>query len=79
MAELLHPSLRAFIEKVFASPVIDVYGTMETENIAFECHYHTGYHIAVDSVVMEFLKEGKPVDAGEEGEIVCTVLHNISV
>lgn len=78
-SELLHFTLRAFIEKEFATKVIDVYGTMETENIAYECHEHTGYHITIDSVIVEFVKEGIPVDIGEEGEMVCTVLHNYTM
>ena len=78
-SELLHPALRRHIEEAFESPVIDVYGTMETENIAYECSEHTGYHIAVDSVVLEIVKDGKPADPGEAGQIVCTVLDNYTM
>jgi phenylacetate-CoA ligase len=78
-SELLHPTLRRHIEEAFESPVIDVYGTMETENIAYECSERKGYHIAVDSVVLEIVKNGKPVGPGEAGEIVCTVLDNYTM
>ena len=78
-SELLHPALRRHIEEVFESKVLDVYGTMETENIAYECSAHTGYHIAIDSVVLEIVKDGKQTDPGEEGEIVCTVLDNYTM
>ncbi len=78
-SELLHPALRRHIEEVFESPVIDVYGTMETENIAYECREHTGYHIAIDSVVLEIVKDGRLAGPGEAGEIVCTVLDNYTM
>jgi phenylacetate-coenzyme A ligase PaaK-like adenylate-forming protein len=77
-SETLTPSLRQTIEKVFKAPVIDVYGSLETENIAYECLRHEGYHIAADCVIMEFLKDGQAVGPGEEGEIVCTVLDNLT-
>ncbi len=78
-SELLHPALRRHIEEAFESPVIDVYGTMETENIAYECREHRGYHIAVDSVVLEIVKDGKLAGPGEAGEIVCTVFDNYTM
>lgn len=75
-SELLSEPLRRQIEKAFGAEVIDVYGTFETENIAYECAKHEGYHIASDCVIMEFIKDGKKVGPDEEGEIVCTVLDN---
>ncbi|MDA8164094.1 MAG: hypothetical protein M0017_03535, partial [Desulfobacteraceae bacterium] len=55
------------------------YGPMETENIAYECGHHQGYHITLDAVIMEFIRDGRPVGPGEEGEIVCTVLNNYTM
>jgi phenylacetate-CoA ligase len=78
-SELLAGAIRKKIETVFQSRVLDVYGTFETDNIAYECDRHSGYHIASDCVVMEFLRDGKRVRPGEEGEIVCTVLDNFAM
>lgn len=78
-SELLLPEVRENIEKVFNAPIIDIYGTWETDNVAYECKYRRGYHIAMDSVLMEFLNDGSPVNPGEEGEIVVTVLNNFSM
>ncbi len=75
-SELLTSQMRQVIERGFRGSVIDIYGTFETDNIAYECNRHQGYHIAEDSVVMEFVQDGKPVGPGESGEIVCTVLDN---
>ena len=77
-SEMLSTSSRRRIESAFQTEVIDIYGTFETENIAYECQKHNGYHMAVDCVIMEFIKNGRPVKAGEEGEIVCTVLDNLA-
>ena len=41
--------------------------------------HHNGYHVAIDSVIMEFLKDNKPVKPGGEGEIVVTVLNNFAM
>ncbi|RJP84784.1 MAG: phenylacetate--CoA ligase family protein [Desulfobacteraceae bacterium] len=77
-SEMLNDNSRRKIETAFQAEVIDVYGTFETENIAYECRKHNGYHMAVDCVIMEFLKDGIPVKPGEEGEIICTVLDNFT-
>jgi phenylacetate-CoA ligase len=73
---LLLPDTRALVEQAFGTGVIDIFGTFETDNIAFQCAARGGYHIATDSVVLEIVRDGKPVPAGEEGEIVVTVLRN---
>ena len=75
-SELLTPDTRAVIEQAFGTGPIDVYGTFETDNIAWQCAARADYHIATDCVVLEVVKDGKPVPPGEDGEIVVTVLHN---
>jgi phenylacetate-CoA ligase len=75
-SELLTSDTRALLEQQFGVRILDVFGTYETDNIAFECAAHRGYHIATDCVVLEIVRDGKPVPAGEEGEIVVTVLPN---
>jgi phenylacetate-CoA ligase len=74
---LLHP-VRKFISETFHADVIDIYGTYEIDNVAYECREHRGFHIAIDHVVMEFIHDGVPVAARKEGEIVCTVLDNFT-
>jgi phenylacetate-CoA ligase len=75
-SELLTPDTRALLEQQFAAPVLDVFGTFETDNIAFQCAARSGYHIASDCAVIEIVRDGKPVPTGEQGEIVVTVLAN---
>lgn len=75
-AEILHGSTRKLISRVFEAEVFDNYGCNEFALLAWECREHSGYHMNVDSVIMEFLDDGEPVAPGEHGEIVCTSLTN---
>jgi phenylacetate-CoA ligase len=78
-SELLTENMRLNIEKAFGAKVIDIYGTYETDNIAYECRAQNGYHIAMDCVIMEFICEGAEAKPFEEGEIVVTVLNNFAM
>ncbi|MGZ8463397.1 MAG: phenylacetate--CoA ligase family protein [Candidatus Deferrimicrobiaceae bacterium] len=75
-SELLTRGTRALLEQAFRAPVIDVFGTFETDNIAYQCPAGGGYHVATDCVVLEIVRDGKPAPPGAEGEIVVTVLAN---
>lgn len=79
-SELLTSESRNLIERTFGAPLIDVFGTWETGNIAYECDRHQGYHFAIDCVRLELIKQdGKPAGEHEVGEIVCTALDNFAM
>lgn len=78
-AELLTDSIRKKIESGFESEVFDRYGAVEFGAFAWECHRHDGYHIDVEDVIVEYLKDGEPVAPGEKGEIVVTGLSNFAM
>jgi phenylacetate-CoA ligase len=73
---LMLPDTRALIARAFGISATDIFGTFESDNTAFECAVHNGYHIASDSVILEIVQDGKPVRIGEAGELVVTVLGN---
>ncbi len=75
-SELLTPDTRALLEPAFGTSAIDIFGSFETDNIAWQCAARDGYHIATDCVVLEIVRDGQPVPLGDEGEIVVTVLRN---
>jgi phenylacetate-CoA ligase len=75
-SELLTADTSDLLAQAFGTPPIDIFGTFETDNIAWQCRARDGYHIATDCAVLEIVRDGRPVPAGEEGEIVVTVLHN---
>ncbi|HKZ95121.1 MAG TPA: AMP-binding protein [Candidatus Bathyarchaeia archaeon] len=77
MGETLSSRCRALMGSAFEARTFDSYGCTETGDIAWECpDEHAGYHINIDSVIVEFINEGESVAPGEEGEIVLTYLFN---
>ncbi|RLG17486.1 hypothetical protein DRN62_01110 [Nanoarchaeota archaeon] len=74
-AEILTEKMRRTIEDVFKAPVYDQYGSTEFIRMAWECKERMGYHIDADAVIMEFLKDGEPVEE-ERGSVVITGLVN---
>ena len=78
-AEVLVSGDRELISSIFQSKVIDYYCCSEFGIMAWECKRHSGYHINVDNVMMEFIKNGTPALPGEESEIVITGLNNYAM
>ncbi len=71
---------RQMLSSVFQAKVIDIYASEEAGSvIAWECPCCSDYHINTDTLIVEFLKDGKPAGPGEEGEVVITNLHNYSM
>ncbi len=75
-AEMLDPERRALIEEVFGCLVLNRYGSRETSVIASQCEEAQGLHICWETLHLEFLRDEKPVAAGEPGKIVITDLMN---
>ncbi|MBL4574587.1 MAG: phenylacetate--CoA ligase family protein, partial [Opitutaceae bacterium] len=75
-AEKLHDYQRTLIENVFQTKVFNTYGCREFMLIAAECEQHEGLHVTMDNLLVEILKDGKPAQPGETGEVVITDLHN---
>ncbi|WP_417522102.1 phenylacetate--CoA ligase family protein, partial [Marinobacter sp.] len=71
---------RATIEKAFDCQVTNRYGCEEVGLIACECDQHSGMHINVPHVYVEFLDgNNNPVAPGEPGKIVVTDLNNFAM
>lgn len=76
-AEKLYDFQRALIERVFAAPVFETYGSREFTLIGAECDRHQGLHLTQENLLVEVLDdEGQPARPGEEGDIVITDLTN---
>lgn len=78
VGEILDGTTRAYLRSVFESNVSDLYGSLEFGSMAWECMEHSGYHIDIDNVVMEFVKDGVPAPS-ERGEILVTGLLNYAM
>ena len=79
IGEMLFDYQRQAIRQAFGCEVFDSYGTRETGPIAHQCPGHAGYHIFAESLVLEFIKEGKAVPEGEMGKTVVTDLINYAM
>jgi len=77
-AQTLNEDTRKIIEQAFQTKLYDKYGSREFSGIAYECRHGEGYHIMAESYIVEVVKDGKPVQPGELGEIVITDLNNYS-
>jgi len=73
-AEVLYPHQREMIEAVFGCPVISEYGCTEVCTIAFQCP-ESGMHLTSENVLVEFVKDGKPVEPGQMASIIVTHLN----
>lgn len=76
-SEMLFPGQRRVLEAAFATPVHDQYGCNEVNLVTCECSAHDGWHVAMETSVVEILDEqDNPVTDGEVGRIVGTGLDN---
>jgi phenylacetate-CoA ligase len=78
-AEQLSPHTRRRIEDAFGCPVIDFYGAVECNLIAWQCLRCGIYHTCDDSVIVEVVRGGRPAQPGEDGEVVITALHSYAM
>lgn len=76
-AEKLHAFQRELIEQVFQAPVFETYGSREFMLIGAECPQHSGLHLTMENLLVEILDDdGRPTQAGHEGQVVITDLTN---
>jgi phenylacetate-CoA ligase len=78
-AEMLQESERETIEKALGCRVFNRYGCREVGLIASECEYHQGMHINAESLIVEFVRDGKTCSPGEQGDVVITDLLNFGM
>ncbi|MFQ5669707.1 MAG: phenylacetate--CoA ligase family protein [Acidobacteriota bacterium] len=77
-AEILTDHQRDLLAEVFHCQVLDFYGCGEVHGLASECEQGT-LHVADEHVILELAEEGRPVSAGQSGEVLLTDLDNLSM
>jgi phenylacetate-CoA ligase len=75
-AQTLSHRSREIIERTFGCRVFDKYGAREFSGIAYECDQHDGYHVVAENYIVEIMRDGRPVQPGEIGEVFVTDLNN---
>ena len=79
-AEVLFDFQRELIEDTFDCKVFNQYGLNDGGISAFECEMHKGLHVDMIRSIMEVTDEnGKQLEAGKEGHILATSLHNYAM
>jgi phenylacetate-CoA ligase len=73
--EVTFPWQRHLIEKVLQVPCFESYGVQEAGAIAYECTRRT-WHTCAESVIVEYICDGRPARTGELAEIVVTGLKS---
>jgi len=75
-AEVLSPEGRILVEEVFRAPIFNRYGCREVSVIASECEAHSGMHVMSEGLLVEIVRQNRPVSDGDVGEILVTDLLN---
>jgi len=78
-AEAVLPADRAVLSRAFGPHVFETYGSRETMLLAAECEAHDGMHLSEENLLVEVARQGKPVGAGETGDVLVTDLHNFGM
>jgi phenylacetate-CoA ligase len=70
-------SLRKQLEELWGCDVYDLYGTNEMGGAGFECGHKNGVHVMEDCIFLELedVETGQPLEEGETGNMVVTILH----
>lgn len=77
--EYLSSQVRELLEDTFKVRVTDIYACNEAGDIAWQCKKGRLYHINADNCIVEILKDGKPAEKGQTGEVVITNLNRHSM
>ncbi len=71
---------RDMIRRAFGARIVDIYASEEAGSVmAWECPECEGYHLCLDTVVVESLRDGRPARPGEDAEVVVTNLSNFTM
>ena len=73
--EAATPAMRLRIRETFAAPLCETYASHECPLMAWECRHSGDLHTCDDGVLVEVLRDGRPAEPGERGEVVVTNLH----
>lgn len=79
VSDFLDEESREYINSTFKNEIIDLYGAAESGCISWQCKYCKDYHINTDTVIVEFIKNGRPALPGEHGKIIITNLYSYAM
>jgi phenylacetate-CoA ligase len=74
--ECLGDERREALGEALDAPVYEAYRTRELGEIAHECEERNGLHVSMERAAIEFVRDGRVVPDGEDGEMFVTPLDN---
>lgn len=77
--EQCRPEMMERIECGFGAPIVETYGSHEFVFLALKPPGTKEYGVCGSSVIVEVLRDGRPVSPGQSGEIVVTGLHSFAM
>jgi phenylacetate-CoA ligase len=77
--QTLTSDMRRAITDGLGCEVFDEYGTGELGGVAAECEAHDGLHVLAEGFVVELVKDGRPAQPGEVGEVIVTDLASFGL
>ncbi len=78
-SDLVTPVMRRQMSEAFRAPVYELYDAYEVNVVAWQCPDHGALHTADACAVVEVVREGRPAEPGERGEVVLTALHSLAM
>jgi len=72
--EMLTEPVRRRIASAFGARVYNTYASEEFRLIGWECRESGAFHLCNTHLIVEVLKDGRPAEPGERGELVATNL-----
>ncbi|MSR14000.1 MAG: hypothetical protein EXR86_05420 [Gammaproteobacteria bacterium] len=80
VGEVVPAELTQLVSEIPRCRLRDLYGSVETGVIAIQCPRCSGYHLADQHLVLEFLDEhGAPASPGQQARVVVTPLFNFAM
>lgn len=77
--EKIYQDEKKRLNKVFATPVYELYSATDAGTIGCDCSEHTGLHICSENMLVEFLRDDEPAAPGEMASVVVTPLLNFGM
>jgi phenylacetate-CoA ligase len=78
VSDLVDEDCRELIREVFKTELIDLYGAAETGCISWLCPTCKEYHINIDHLLVEFIKESHFAELDAPSKICVTNLHSFA-
>ncbi len=79
VSDLVDQECRELVLATFQKKLIDLYGSAEAGCIAWECPECEGYHINIDTVIVEFLNSQESNSIENQGRVIITNLYSYAM